>query len=237
MTTAAIFEWTASDGTRLRLRPVRPDDAARVHRSLALLSPEARRQRLLATTRGFSEEFVNSLVEGDPARQYAVLVVRDDNENSGEEIPVAGGRLVLSPEANATQPADAAATCEFALIVGDRWQGQGIGQNILYALIAEARRRKLRTMVGDILPDNHAMLKLARHLHFFIETSPGDDTCTAILDLDAPVVRQALAGWLKRAHQRHAEDKAYSPPGNRLRITLTGAALLLAAAVVWHLAG
>ncbi|MDQ5877392.1 MAG: acetyltransferase [Pseudomonadota bacterium] len=235
MPSPPIIEWTTTDGTHLRLRPARPDDTARVHRALALVSPEARRQRLLATTKGFSEEFVSSLVDGDPARQFAVLVVREED---GEEIPVAGGRLVQNePSVDGKAGKKDGGACEFALTVGDRWQGQGVGKNIVYALIAEARHRKLRTMVGHILSDNRAMLTLARHLHFFIETSPGDDTCTAILDLDAPVVRQALAGWLKRAHQRHAEDKAYSPPGNRLRITLTGAALLLAAAVVWHLAG
>lgn len=249
MTTAAIFEWAASDSTRLRLRPVRPDDAARVHRSLALLSPEARRQRLLATTRGFSEAFVNSLVDGDPAQQYAVLVVRDDNENSGEEIPVAGGRLVLTPAANTTNAVD---TCEFALIVGDRWQGQGIGQNILYALIAEARRRKLRTMVGDILPDNHAMLTLARNTGFFIEGNGSDNTLRATLDLGALVVTQALKDRRfnvvppTRSRARSAPladsdaDSALPPAAaaSPLRATLLCAALamaglLLAMVAVW----
>ena len=242
MSKTPTIKWTATDGTHLRLRPARPDDAARVQASLALISPEARRQRLLATTKGFSEEFVSSLVAGDPARQYAVLVVR---EEGGEEIPVAGGRLVHNePSVDGEAGKKDGGACEFALTVGDRWQGQGVGKNIVYALIAEARHRKLRTMVGDILPDNRSMLTLARHLHFFIETSPGDSTCTAILDLDAPVVRQALAGWRRktgRSHQRHTAGKASSQPASwrRIfqRIALLGAGLLLAVAVAWHLAG
>ena len=242
----ASFEWNATDGTRLRLRPARPDDAARVHASLALISPEARRQRLLATTKGFSEEFVNSLVAGDPARQYAVLVVR---EESGEEIPVAGGRLVVNePTADAEAGKNDAGGCEFALTVGDRWQGQGIGQNILYALIAEARQRKLRTMAGDILPDNRSMLTLARHLHFFIETKTGDDTCTATLEIDAPVVKQALAAWRKKmglmrrrrtnsaaSTGTSGEDSRPRPPLLRLAVLCAG--LLLIAAVTWLVTG
>lgn len=179
----ATLHWTATDGTVLHLRPIHTGDAQRVHRSLALLSREARRQRFLGTVSAFSDDFVNGLTAGDPARQYAVLVVRTED---GEEMPVAGGRLVLDA------PPDGK-SCEFSLIVGDRWQGQGIGQRILYALIAEARRRRLHTMVGHILRDNRPMLVLARHTGFIIEAEPGGDTLRATLDLDALVVTQALA--------------------------------------------
>jgi RimJ/RimL family protein N-acetyltransferase len=240
MSSSAIT-WQATDGTHLTLRPARPDDAARVRRSLAQLSPEARRQRLLATTQGFSEEFVSSLVDGDPGRQHAVLVVREED---GEEIPVAGGRLVVdtTSAAGRTGKND---TCEFALVVGDRWQGQGIGQNILYALIAEARRRQLRTMVGDILPDNRSMLTLARKTGFFIENTDGDSTLRATLDLNALVVKQALKdrrfnavpatgnGAQTASHSETPADEAVPLYAMLLCAGLAMLGLLLAMAAVW----
>jgi RimJ/RimL family protein N-acetyltransferase len=180
----ATLRWTTTDGTALQLRPVHADDTQRLQRSLSLVSREARRQRFLGTVSAFSDDFVNGLTAGDPVQQYAVLAVRDEG---GEEMPVAGGRLVIDPP---DKPGDA---CEFSLIVGDRWQGQGVGQRILYALIAEARHRRRQTMVGHILRDNRPMLVLARHTGFIIEAEPGGDTLRATLDLNALVVTQALA--------------------------------------------
>lgn len=167
--------WTAADGTALHMRPVRADDAERLHRSLAQLSPEARRQRFLAPVASFSNEFVQGLTEGASERQHVLLVLRKE---SGEEISIAGGRFIVgdTPETRDT--------CEFALIIGDVWQGQGIGRRLLQALIAEAQARNLRQMVGHILLDNRTMLTLARHSGFSIEACPGDArTRLAILDL------------------------------------------------------
>ena len=69
--------------------------------------------------------------------------------------------------------------------IGDAWQGQGIGARLLRALIREAERRGLRSMVGHILLDNRPMLALARHHGFGIEESP-DDTATRIATLTLP---------------------------------------------------
>ena len=119
---------------------------------------------------------VRGLTEAPPERQCTLLVLRHEN---GEEIPVAGGRFVVG------DTPETAGTCEFALTIGDAWQGQGIGARLLCALIREAERRGLRSMVGHILLDNRPMLALARHHGFGIEESP-DDTATRIATLTLP---------------------------------------------------
>lgn len=226
------LRWTAADGTALHLRPVHAGDTERLHRSLALVSREARRQRFLGTVSAFSDDFVNGLTAGDPARQYAVLVVREED---GEEMPVAGGRLVIDPPDKTGDGGKSGDACEFSLIVGDRWQGQGVGQRILYALIAEARRRQLHTMVGHVLPDNRTMLVLARHTGFIVEAEPGGDTLRATLDLDAQVVTQALAdrGFstmpaTKNRTQRAARAGRPADQAPALRAALLCAALAMA---------
>ncbi len=173
MTTDA--RWLAADGTPLHLRPVRMDDTGRLRRALDRLSPEARRQRFLAPVGGISEAFVRGLIETPHERQCTLLVLRRED---GEEMPVAGGRFVVGDTPETSD------SCEFALIIGDAWQGQGIGRRLLRALIDEAEARGLRRMLGHVLLDNRAMLALARQQHFSIEASPDDaQTRLAILDL------------------------------------------------------
>ena len=175
MTKRIDKRWHAADGTPLHLRPVRPDDAARLRRSLDRLSPEARRQRFLAPVTSIGDAFVQGLTEVSSERQLVLLVLRREN---GEVIPVAGGRILVG---DTPETGDA---CEFALIIGDAWQGQGIGRRLLRALIEAAEARGLRRMTGHILLDNRPMLALARHQGFTIDATPGDtQTRTATLDL------------------------------------------------------
>ena len=185
-----LTHWHAANGTPLHMRHVRPDDTERLRLALGRLSPEARRQRFLAPINTISDAFVRDLTETPRERQCTLLVLRQEN---GEEIPVAGGRFVIG------DMPETAGTCEFALTIGDAWQGQGIGRRLLQALIDEAEARGLRRMLGHVLLDNRAMLALARQQHFSIEASPDDaQTRLAILDLPRrkPPRRRGVLGRL-----------------------------------------
>lgn len=188
--------WQTINGTPLHLRHVRPDDAERLRLSLDKLSPEARRQRFLAPVSTISDAFVRDLTESPRERQCTLLVLRRDGD---EEIPVAGGRFVVG------DTPETAGTCEFALTIGDAWQGQGIGRRLLRALIDEAEARGLHRMMGHILLDNRAMLALARQQHFTIDINPDDaQTRLAILDLPRrkPVGSPGILGRLTRLFGR-----------------------------------
>jgi acetyltransferase len=92
------------------------------------------------------------------------------------------------------------AAWEFALIVGDAWQGQGVGRCLLTALIAEAGRRRLQRLIGHIAIDNRPMLKLARSCGFLVDRDGQDaSTCIATLDVGArPEAKSpGLLGWLR----------------------------------------
>jgi acetyltransferase len=58
------------------------------------------------------------------------------------------------------------ATAEIAVVVADAWQGRGLGRRLLDALIAAARRRGVRRLVGITLSDNVAMIAPAHALGF-----------------------------------------------------------------------
>ena len=165
--------WRAADGTRLMLRPMLKSDTPLLKEALGQLSRESRRNRFFSAVREFSDEMVNRLTHFDTATEFALVVVRTENDR---EIPLAGGRFVHEGDGQ---------RCEFSLLIGDAWQGQRIGHRILRTLIREASRRGLREMEGHVLADNRAMLKLARSMGFVIDDAPGE-TSVKLVTLDLP---------------------------------------------------
>ena len=55
---------------------------------------------------------------------------------------------------------------ECALVVEDAYQGKGLGRHLLERLIAVARERGVKVLVGLVLAENLPLLKLARALGF-----------------------------------------------------------------------
>lgn len=146
------IHWKTPNGSHLILRQMHADDAEGVKNSLNQLSPTARRYRFFTPVREFTNEMVSRLVDVDPAKEFAVVVLYSED---GLEIPIAGGRFVVDGR-----------DCEFSLVVGDDWQGQGIGRRILKVLMYEASRRGLKKIIGNVLTENLAMIELGRKIKF-----------------------------------------------------------------------
>jgi acetyltransferase len=62
-------------------------------------------------------------------------------------------------------------SCEFALAIADEWQRVGLASQLLRALIAHARERRLQSIYGYVLATNESMLQLAARLGFEITAS------------------------------------------------------------------
>ena len=55
---------------------------------------------------------------------------------------------------------------EFAIIVRSDLKGLGLGQLLMQKLVDYFRRRGTARLVGEALPENHALLELARGFDF-----------------------------------------------------------------------
>src|SRR5512147_1009886 len=117
-----LERWRTAAGAELLIRPVGADDAARELRFLQSLSPQTRYERAFSH-RGLLPGELRRLVRFDIRREIGLLVAAGDKPQ--EEI-VAVARLKKSADGS---------ECEFAIVVGDRWQRQGIGERLLQRLL------------------------------------------------------------------------------------------------------
>jgi acetyltransferase len=69
---------------------------------------------------------------------------------------------------------------EFALIVSDRYQHQGLGTELLRRLVAIGKEEKL-TIIGYVMSSNDKMQSICRKLGFQLEPDQDSGTLRAIL--------------------------------------------------------
>jgi acetyltransferase len=99
-----------------------------------------------------------------------------ESERGGERSIVAVGRL------NRTSARDRA---EFALLLADAYQGQGLGSAMLKRLLEVGRAEGIRRVTAEIASDNGPMQAVCKKLGFRIEDEIGEPTLKAVLQLPA----------------------------------------------------
>jgi RimJ/RimL family protein N-acetyltransferase len=140
------------NGTRVLIRPIRPDDKALLARGMASLSPRSARLRFLAPKNRLSVAELRYLTEVDHVDHYALVAVLADDPTT-----LAGvGRWVR----DAVHPDRA----EVAVVVGDCHQGQGLGTTLGIALADGARALGVGRFTATMLPENVAAQRLFAHI-------------------------------------------------------------------------
>jgi acetyltransferase len=145
--------WTAADGTAVAIRPIAAADFDLELAFAQGLSKRTGYQRLLSTRR-LSRAEIGRMVRVDGVCEVALIAT---TAHDGRERQIGVARFVRE---------QCGETAEIALVVTDDWQRRGLGRRLLDGLIAPARRRGVRRLVGTTLSDNVAMIALAHALGF-----------------------------------------------------------------------
>ena len=155
--------WVNHSAAVLTLRPVLPHHAALLAEQFDDgLSSQARRLRFHTAVGQLSALRLAWLATADFHHPAAFIVT---HWSDGLEHAVAEGRWVRSGQTPGA---------ESALSVADAWQRQGIGARLMAAL-ADAGRSQGRThLVGEVLPNNLAMVALASSLQADCLPQPED---------------------------------------------------------------
>ena len=68
---------------------------------------------------------------------------------------------------------------EVAVLVSDRYQGRGLGKELLARLVKVGADEKLAKLVADILPDNRDVMRICEKLSFNLRHSLEDEVVKA----------------------------------------------------------
>ncbi|MDZ4203120.1 MAG: bifunctional acetate--CoA ligase family protein/GNAT family N-acetyltransferase [Gallionella sp.] len=160
--THLVSEWQLADGTDITIRPIRPEDAELVQRFVQGLSEESKYFRFMNSVQQLTETMLVRFTQIDYSREMALIAV---TQNHGEETELGVARFNINPDGK---------TCEFALVIADHIQGKGLGQKLMTGLMDAARSKGLSVIEGEVLSNNHNMLKLMSRLGFSSKISTED---------------------------------------------------------------
>jgi acetyltransferase len=135
-------------GGSVTLRPVLPRDAEGLQEFVAGLSDGSRASRFDGCMQSLSAPVARRMAEIDYARQMAFVCTVG---HGGQVTIVADGRYVVANDG---------VSAVFALVVGDAFQGQGLGTRLLDVLTRAALAAQLWRIYGEVLPGNQRMLSL-----------------------------------------------------------------------------
>ncbi len=165
-----ITPWKLKDGRHVTIRPIRPEDEplmVKFHEKLSDRSVYYRYFAPLKLEQRVAHERLARICFIDYDREMA-LVVEHTDAKTGERQILGVGRLSKLRQLN---------EAEFALTISDECQRQGLGMELLKKLVQIAREESLSAITAAVLPDNHDMLALARHVGFEVVHIPGGTDC------------------------------------------------------------
>jgi acetyltransferase len=142
------------DGREVIVRPILPEDELLFVALHAEHSPRSIRMRFFGMVKTLSRDSLIHLCHLHYDREMALASVLGE----GDAAHMLGvSPYYLDPETG---------TAEFALVVSDAYQRQGLGGHLRQRLIAIAREYRVKRLVGQVLAENGPMLGLLRSLGF-----------------------------------------------------------------------
>jgi acyl-CoA hydrolase/GNAT superfamily N-acetyltransferase len=135
------------DGVALRLRPIRETDESKLADLFYRLSETTVYRRWMHVVPRMPHAELQRYLDVDD-KQNVALVVETGAGNKESELVALG----MYRGDRATNLADV------ALVVGDEWQGRGIGQKLMAALVEFAQKSGIQGFTAEVLAQNGAMM-------------------------------------------------------------------------------
>ena len=172
-----VEQWTASDGTPVAIRPIRPEDEPMMvafHQRLSERSVYFRYFHLLNLDQRTAHERLTRICFIDYDREMALVAERAGGPSGGSEI-LGVGRLTRTHGTN---------DAEMAILVSDDFHHRGLGTELLRRLIDIARREEIERITADILTENRTMQRICERLGFRLAYQADDGAVKAEIRLN-----------------------------------------------------
>ena len=188
---ATGWDALASDGSVVRIRPIRPEDEQALDDLNHRVSERTIYLRFFAISRLAADEHTHHLVAADTLQGQVALVA----EVAGDLVGVASYEPMRADEA------------EMAFLLDDAVHGRGIGTLLLEQLAAVARERGIRHLHAEVLAENGPMLRVFLHSGF--TEVHRMDSGVVELSMDTAYAPSTLDRMAER--ERGAEERSLRP--------------------------
>jgi acetyltransferase len=156
-----VTQWKLKNGTQVLLRPIKPEDERRFNELFKSLSEETMRFRFFEIIKEMSHETLTRYCNLDYDREIAIVAELPDADRK----IIGVVRLVSEPDGKSG---------EFAVLVGDQWQGLGLGSKLTDCIISIAKDMRLEKIYGYVISNNYKMIRLCDKKGFKMETLDED---------------------------------------------------------------
>ncbi len=166
-----VGSWTMKDGTKLTIRPIRPEDEPAMiefHHKLSDRSVYLRYFQPLKLTQRTAHERLTRICFIDYDREMALVAQIDAGEGPGEIIAV--GRL---------SKLHGFSEAEIAVLVRDEFQHKGLGTELVSRLMKVANDEKLQAVSSTMLGINREMRAICNRLGFKLHVDIEEDVVNA----------------------------------------------------------
>ncbi|MEO8743931.1 MAG: GNAT family N-acetyltransferase [Candidatus Dormiibacterota bacterium] len=144
-----------TDGTKVRVRPIAPEDEQLLHEAVAAMSERTVYFRFFSPLKRLPDAFAHRLAVVDYNDRFALVATSHK--------PTGGERIVGVARYDRVPGADVA---EVAVAVVDEFQRRGLGGALLAILARVARDHGIRTFSLIVLPENQQMLGLLKRMRW-----------------------------------------------------------------------
>ncbi len=156
-------------GRTLLLRPIRPEDEPLEAELLRNTSRESLYFRFFGFAPNIDHKMLARFTHIDYDREMAIVAVIEDGSTS----QIIGVVRIVGDAWRET--------CEYAILVADAWQGQGIGSLLTDYIVEIARAQGYRRITAAFLKTNTAMRRLFQRKGFTIRPGDGADNAELVL--------------------------------------------------------
>ena len=163
--------WTLANGRQVLIRPIKPEDEPLWLEMFQHFSDESIRYRFFHIIKDTPHEMRIRYCNIDYDRELGLVAELTED---GKRRILGVVRLIIEPDGK---------TGEIAFIIGDPWQGLGLGTKMIDYMIEIYKNKNLKNIFAIMLPDNKRAIRLLRSMGFTI-AYVDEDTVRASLDLN-----------------------------------------------------
>ncbi|HXQ38725.1 MAG TPA: GNAT family N-acetyltransferase, partial [Anaerolineales bacterium] len=146
-------------GEWITIRPIRPDDAKRLQNSFAQMSSQTIYDRFMGYKKVLLDQEAHDLTSLDYDCHMA-LVASTSGPNGEESIIGVARYYVLDDEPSCA---------EFAIVINDAYQRQGLGIHLFMRLMEYAQAHGICTFIGYAHGENYRLLRFVQRTGLPIE--------------------------------------------------------------------